>query len=356
VTDYRDITSLRRDSALLARKIVAYQYENNPIFATFGDKGYERALEDAAYNLDYLLTSFEQDSPLILHRYLEWADGLFRNMGLPEGTLSGAYEAIAAEFRQMRDTGTCDPELAEGLLAWIDAGLTRLNLGDRSPSPAQGQMTHEGVLKAYGEALLAGQRSDAIAVIRKALADGVPIKALYRDVFHPFQISLGERWHRREISVAQEHLATASTQYIMSMLYDELMATPKRDRVLIGACIGGELHEMGMRMICDYMEASGWHTHYLGANMPEKDLIEMAQEKKPHAIALSCTMAFHLPRLKSAIRALREALPEIPVVVGGYPFNIDGELYRKVGADGTAKGFDEVYGMLETLAEEGENA
>ncbi len=354
MTDYHDVASLRRDKALLARALVALQHKQYPAFESLEDQEYARALENTTSNLDYLLTSYEEGSKSIFHKYLEWAEDLFHYRGLPAHTLTGSYRAIATYLGQMKSEGTCEAVLADGLLKWIDEGLVHLAKRETGDAALRLNTPHQDILTAYGEALLAADRPKATGVIRRALAEGVPIKALYRYVFHPFQINLGELWHRREITVGQEHLATAATQFIMSLLYDELLATPKKDKSMIGACVGGELHEMGMRMVCDYMEASGWHTYYLGANTPGRGLADLAREKAVDAIALSCTMAYHLPKLKAMIRRLHEELPYIPILVGGYPFIIDSELYRKVGADGSAGEFEAVLRLFETTtAKEG---
>jgi hypothetical protein len=36
----------------------------------------------------------------------------------------------------------------------------------------------------------------------------------------------------------------------------------------VAACVSGELHEIGVRMLCDLLEMEGWNTIYLGANVP----------------------------------------------------------------------------------------
>ena len=37
---------------------------------------------------------------------------------------------------------------------------------------------------------------------------------------------------------------------------------------MVATCIGGELHEIGIRMVADFFEMEGWDTYYLGANTP----------------------------------------------------------------------------------------
>ncbi|HOM11367.1 MAG TPA: cobalamin-dependent protein [Spirochaetota bacterium] len=73
----------------------------------------------------------------------------------------------------------------------------------------------------------------------------------------------------------------------------------------------------------------------MGANVPQQDIIEFVKEKKPHIVALSCTMTFHLHKIIETIKALRTIADTTPIyiIVGGYPFNIDTNLWKKVDAD-----------------------
>jgi MerR family transcriptional regulator, light-induced transcriptional regulator len=77
---------------------------------------------------------------------------------------------------------------------------------------------------------------------------------------------------------------------------------------------------------------------YLGAAVPAESLARMVRERRPQAVALSASIAPHLPQLRDAIAAVRAAAaPDPPlVVVGGRPFLERPELATTLGADLTA--------------------
>ena len=62
-------------------------------------------------------------------------------------------------------------------------------------------------------------------------------------------------------------------------------------------------------------------------------------------------MAFHLPRVERLIALVRssEAGQSVKVLVGGYPFNVDPELWLRVGADGHARDAHEALGVADRL-------
>lgn len=188
------------------------------------------------------------------------------------------------------------------------------------------------------EAVLAGNRRTAFGVIDRALDAGMDLRALYLEVFQPALREVGRRWELNLITVADEHLATAITQAAMARLYDRLFsAASLGGRLLLAACADNERHEVGLRMICDILEMEGWDTVFLGATVPLDDLVRMVRDRRPDVVALSASIAPHLPRVREAVRVIREEVPEPPLIaVGGRPFVEDPGLALRVGADLTA--------------------
>ncbi len=188
----------------------------------------------------------------------------------------------------------------------------------------------------YLDALRAGDRRRALSVVDDARATGLGLPTLYLEVFQPALREIGRLWQENEITVAEEHLATAITQLAMGRLYaDFCMTTSRNGRTLLAACAATEKHEVGLRMICDLLELEGWDATYLGASVPEDSLVAMVLRDRPDALALSASLAPHLPQLRSLIQALRAATGEAApyIMVGGRPFLDDDTLALRVGAD-----------------------
>jgi methanogenic corrinoid protein MtbC1 len=191
----------------------------------------------------------------------------------------------------------------------------------------------------YLAAVLAGDRRRALRVVDAAVAAGLGVRGLYMDVFQPALREVGRLWETNAIGVADEHLATAITQSAMSRLYDALFTAARpATRRLVAACADTERHEVGLRMLCDILEEDGWDTVFLGAAVPVEDVVAMVRQREPDAVALSASIAPHLPRLAATIAAIRADLGErAPLIcVGGRPFLADPSLAARVGADFTA--------------------
>lgn len=104
-------------------------------------------------------------------------------------------------------------------------------------------------------------------------------------------------------------------------------------------------------MVADIFEVSGWDTYYVGANTPTDEIVETVARQAADALALSATMSTHLPALEAVIHAIRadERTRYTKVLVGGYPFNVSGTLWAKLGADGSAQDALEAIALADRL-------
>jgi MerR family transcriptional regulator, light-induced transcriptional regulator len=75
-------------------------------------------------------------------------------------------------------------------------------------APARGG-SPEQVRDGYLAAPLTSDLAGARAVVDEAIAAGVPVRASYLEVLQPTLYEVGRRWSHAEVSIAQEHLATA---------------------------------------------------------------------------------------------------------------------------------------------------
>jgi methanogenic corrinoid protein MtbC1 len=196
-----------------------------------------------------------------------------------------------------------------------------------------------GLAQQYLEARVARQRYQAAELVEQALETGVSLKQLYLEVFQPVQYEIGWLWQRGEISVGHEHYCTNASQLIMSSLYARLFRRPAGERKLVAACVQGELHEFGLRMLADFFEMEGWDTLYLGANTPGESVISALEETGAELLAIGATMHDQVASAADLIAQVRGAphVARIPILVGGYTFRTVEGLWQKTGADGSAR-------------------
>jgi methylmalonyl-CoA mutase cobalamin-binding domain/chain len=123
----------------------------------------------------------------------------------------------------------------------------------------------------------------------------------------------------------------------MSQLYSYVLETPRIDREIVIACVGGELHEVGGRMVADFFEMAGWDTYFLGANTPSDGVIETVREREVKVLGISVTITSNLSVAAELISELRESdVSEVKVLVGGRALNVAPDAWQALGADAYA--------------------
>jgi methanogenic corrinoid protein MtbC1/DNA-binding transcriptional regulator YhcF (GntR family) len=175
------------------------------------------------------------------------------------------------------------------------------------------------LLERYASLQLAGERAAARALfLQNRLAAGLSVAELYRFVLAPAQVRLGELWQRNQIGVAREHLATAVTRAVMADLAAYAPRASELGMRVVIACVQGELHDVGARMVADLLELDGFSVRFLGADVPTDSLLTMIAEESPRLVILSAAMAERVAELRAVVTRIRQVYDaRIPIFVGG---------------------------------------
>ncbi|MES2571631.1 MAG: cobalamin-dependent protein [Verrucomicrobiota bacterium] len=313
----------------------------------YGRSGRERCLEDACYHLSYLAEAVATGNPGLFADYLGWAKVMLAQRRIPAGDL-------VAHLQSMREVlGEILPaELSPPALEALDHGLKRFpDFPEELPSLIEPGQPHSLLAHQYLQALLCGERHVGSRLVLDAVERGVGVREIYLYVFQRTQYEIGRLWQTNTINVAQEHYCTAATQLIMSQLYPHIFSGTRSGGMFVGTCVQGDLHEIGMRMVADFFEMSGWNTCFLGANTPTPGVVQMVVDRTADVLGISATIAYHVRAVEDLVGKVRAepACAGVKILVGGYPFNRSPDLWRTVGADGSACDAGAVVDLAEQL-------
>jgi MerR family transcriptional regulator, light-induced transcriptional regulator len=228
-----DLLSL--EMPFLAKEIIYKQYELQPEFHKYGAKGIKHSLEDAKYNLEYLFSALELESKQLFEQYNSWVKELFTNLKLPVKTLENFYDCTNEVMEKRFQRGQIDEGLFAKLIEYINHGILVLrNNTCESNSNVQNENPLKSLLDRYTNYVLSGDKSSATNLIMDIIRADTEVKDIYKYILQPFQIELGRLWHKNQINVAEEHYATALSQFAMSLLYEKIFFTPKNNKVFLG--------------------------------------------------------------------------------------------------------------------------
>lgn len=294
----------------------------------YGPKGVALCRQDCHYHLEFLVAAIRNQSPHSFAEYIGWVMSVLRARGGYE-SLSVMLELMGQDMRQ---------QLGEAVWHYVapplDAALTTLQ-DDRLEHQLYIIPPADALMKGYLRAILSGNRLIARELILDAFRAGMPIRQIYLHVFQPALYEVGQGWEQGKLSVAQEHLATAVTQTILSAIYAEADFPPSRGETALVACLSENYHEIGARMVADFLQFEGYNTLYLGANTPEDSVLNMIDELKPSVIGLPSTLGYQVEPVRQTIQKIRVDFRSYrpTILVGGIAFNLVEDLWRQVGGD-----------------------
>lgn len=290
------------------------------------------------------------DDPELLAEQLRWLAG---RLSLVEPTvrldrlLDAVVEVVGARLGPQRRTELeAHVALARGLLAAGDPAAD-----EAPPSPAGPPDDLSGLAGRYLGHLLDGEREAAIRIVMDAAERGEDAGRLLLEVLQPAQLEVGRLWERGEVSVAQEHFTTSVTQMVLSLLHPYLARGDGGGRRLVAAGVGFGSHEVGIRMVTEFLERAGWTTTYLGTSVPAPDVVEEVVRHRAHVLALTASLSSQIGSVRRLIEMVR-ADPRcagVKVVVGGRMFGLAPALAREVDADGYARDAAEAVAVCDQL-------
>ena len=172
----------------------------------------------------------------------------------------------------------------------------------------------------YLERLLQGDQKECGLIVQRLLAEGVSFENLYVGLFQRAMYHTGELWMKNKISVATEHLVTAITLSMMTLVHPLLLDSSRNGKTAVVTCVGGELHQVGGKMVSDMFELHGWDSYFLGGNTPVEGLLELIEEKQPEVLCLSVSLSSHIGQFKETVEKTRSRFPDLNILAGGQAF------------------------------------
>ncbi len=243
-------------------------------------------------------------------------------------------------------------ELQQPACECIDAAIATLRRAAYEPEACTldpGLMPERIALR-YIQAVIAGNAIPGMAIVLDAVDEGLSVPDAIFKVLLPAQREVGRLWHVNEISIAEEHMVTMTTQRLMAVLASRAQRAPDRGRTAVAAAVAGNIHEIGIRAIAYLLEFEGWRTIYLGADVPKSELPGAIECFDADIVLLSLALSSQLPALQRTIDEIRGRFgDEVRIMVGGNGLNEAPELWKELGADGYAATADAALAVADEL-------
>ncbi|MEN3153467.1 cobalamin B12-binding domain-containing protein [Priestia aryabhattai] len=175
-------------------------------------------------------------------------------------------------------------------------------------------MVYSRSVAALADCLLEGDVQKSWLLIAIYIEEGHSSTDVYT-LLTEAMYEVGKRWQENKISVADEHLATAACDYVLTRFQLSQHQLLQRNRALL-FCIEGEEHYLGIKMIAGLMSEHGWEVKNLGANLPLPFALKSIERWDPDVVCLSVSQVHLLPDLQKYIAEI-ESMSQSPLVLVG---------------------------------------
>jgi methanogenic corrinoid protein MtbC1 len=307
---------------------------SDSVCAKFGPRGRAACRRDIAFHLEFLRPVLEFGLLAPMVDYLRWLASVLAARAIPDEHLALSLDWLAEFF-----VARMDPADGAIVKAALHAARNQFVAASDVPfvPPPQPPEPTQGAL-AFRAALLKGNQREALAIVSRCMDSGHTLVDVEVHIIQAAMYQIGELWQANQITVAQEHIATAIVQSVMTVAL--LRSTPPASisKSVLLACVAGNHHTIGLRMVADSFQLAGWEIQYLGADVPTASLIEQIGKWSPNLVGLSLSFAQQLPVARDIISQLsaRFGSARPAVIIGGLAISRFDALAAVVGADAHA--------------------
>lgn len=204
--------------------------------------------------------------------------------------------------------------------------------------------------KTFLDRALAGDQVAARSVLLNADDVGLPLETSFGEVLQPALVQLGDWWADGTVTVAQEkEVSEVARDVIAELSLRHAIRDRRRPSRVVAACVAGERHELGLRMICGLLRARGVGVHYLGVDVAPDFLADAVRRRQPEAVLLSITGDDRLPALAEIPAILPKTDDAIRLIAGGQAVARHPDIAENYGAEPVS---DSVEGVIDALSGE----
>jgi methanogenic corrinoid protein MtbC1 len=309
----------------------------------YGEKGRQFCNADACFHIQFLAGAIEAGSPEAFGDYSRWTARMLGARGIAAHTLEGNFEQLENHL-----SGVLLPDEQERVLAFLMRGREACR-EDQAATDVQSTDDELSLTRnVFLAAILAGERRAALGIVEEALRAGHSHVKIYVDVFTEALYQVGKLWELNKITVAQEHLATAITQYVSAAIYPRIASADIKRGNMVVTGVSGELHQFGANLLADAMEANGWAVRFLGTNLPHSSVLANLEENATDVLCISTTIVANLTSVAELVRTVRSKMGQRTpkIVLGGGAYRVATKFAEEIGAVGGVTDLREALAMF----------
>ena len=198
-----------------------------------------------------------------------------------------------------------------------------------------------------GDRLIAGDEAGSWNVIEAAMSSGLEPDAVYLEVLAPALAAIGAAWAIGEISIAEEHRATAVTNRLIGRLGPRFNRPGQTRGTIVLGAVAGDQHAVPIAIAADLLRSRGFTVIDLGADTPIESFVDAATiADRLIAVGISSSTGGVDDNVIATANAITTQLG-CAVVIGGHGI---GERARTAHADAITESASDMLDAFDRIA------
>lgn len=303
--------------------------------SSFGATAFQYWKSHFVQRLDELSAALAENVPKLFVSHIRWASAAFQARNVHAKFIGESLLALQDVLKE-----EMPPAAQKGPVTFLDIALSAIELADQLEAPLDIVQPGGKLAAEYLTCILDGDSQSAIQKITDSFQQGASFEELQRTLLIA-QSEVGRMWHVAEVSVAEEHFVTLTTERTMAVLGYLAKKKPGNGKTIVSAAVAGNNHHIGVRAVSDRFEVEGWKAICLGSDTPSDEIASAVDTFSASLVLLSASMSTQLKSVRKAIDSIRSQNPDCRILIGGLAFRDAKELWKSMNADGYAEDADQ---------------
>lgn len=182
---------------------------------------------------------------------------------------------------------------------------------------AQGRKRRTDYGSLLEERMVVGDEAGAWRLVEQALTSSKTPARVYVEMLIPALQSIGDRWERGELTVADEHQASTLAHRLIGRLGPQFVHRGRRRGVVVIGAVAGDQHSLPTALLADLLRDRSFTVVDLGANTPVDSFVDaLTGAERLVGVGICMTAPGLSSGVAETVHAVKRAA-SVPVVVGG---------------------------------------
>lgn len=178
----------------------------------------------------------------------------------------------------------------------------------------------ENIKIKFEELFFKKDRYSLVLYVKEVLENKkITVIELYENILYDALKKVGNNIEKSDMDIWEEHLYSNMARNIIEISYPYVYESRMEslDRKSIVFCPTEEYHELGARIVSDFLTILGYETLFIGANTPTETILKVVEKERPNLLGISISNYYNLIEVKNLIKEIKKINKDIKILIGG---------------------------------------